>query len=94
MSFTVYALENCPYSIKAVKLMEKYQIPTDNVKWISSGNKEKIKRKYGFSTFPHILYKGKSVGGCHEFEKLLSVAKTMNKYGLTFPMVRAVSGNV
>lgn len=54
MKLIIYSLIGCPYSMKAEKLLEKYQ-PT--IIKVSQNEKEQIKRQNNMATYPQIFLK-------------------------------------
>ena len=90
MSFTVHALENCPYSINAVNMLEKMHMPA-KVTWIKLNEKSHYRSKQGWKsdvTFPQIYYSNYYIGGSKELKKLLKVVKTCRKYNIPIDVVK------
>lgn len=82
--FSVIALQDCPYSEQAVKILEN--IPQSKIKWVTQDNKSSYK-KGDRQTFPQISYlvKGKSktheiyIGGLHDLQELLEVVQHLKE---------------
>lgn len=79
MSFKVYALENCPYSMNAVRLLQDNNVPTQ-VKWITRDEKDRVKAKHGWETFPQVYWGAHKVGGFEQLDKLIRVAKACRDF--------------
>ena len=84
--FEIIALENCPYSKKAVELLNNLQRKNPNIKikttWVDDSTKHKHKTAQN-NTFPQIRYKVQTkngmrqivIGGCDRLEELLALTK-------------------
>ena len=72
--FILYTLPYCPYSAKALEIMQLLYLPHQNIV-VKDKDKKKYKKKHGMDTFPQIFIKrGKKmekVGGFHELSVLL-----------------------
>lgn len=89
--------EGCPYSMKAQKLITDKFAKNNSLVIVSMDEKDDIKHKHGFSTYPHLwLHIGSSkhfFGGCDELEKLMSYEselREMKVYQL-FKRIRQIS---
>ena len=67
MKYIIYALEGCPYSQAALKLLKERKLPYRHIP-VDQHSKEQIKRQTGMSTFPQIYYE---IGGFSDLKKLL-----------------------
>lgn len=74
-SFKVYALENCPYSLNAVRLLQDNKSPTQ-VKWITRDRKDQVKAKHGWDTFPQVYVNRRRIGGFEQLERFLRDSKS------------------
>jgi len=82
--FYVIALEDCPYSEQAVKILES--IPKSKILWVTQDNKSSYK-KGERQTFPQVSYlvKGKKkthevyIGGLHDLQELIEVVQRLKE---------------
>ncbi len=74
-SIDIYVLPNCPWSKKAIKLLDSYHI-NYNYYLISSDDEfKKIKDRTNINTFPQIFIRNKFIGG---FSELLDLSSNGN----------------
>ena len=96
MYFLVYYLNNCPFSQRAENLL-KEKFNNENLKFIKTNreNKDKLKEKIGFQTFPYIElycdssikeYKKTVIGGSNDLIEFL------DKYYDKDNMCKKISG--
>jgi glutaredoxin len=77
-SFAIIYLEGCPYSMEAEKILNELK-KTENIKYkitrIQQINKESIKTKGHFSSFPQIYLQTNNqyytIGGCDQFKEFI-----------------------
>ena len=62
----IYRKENCPYSAKAIKLLEKKNIGYEDHVFSSKKEENSFKDKYNIDTTPQIFLEGERVGGYTE----------------------------
>lgn len=71
----VIVLENCPYSIGAVELLNNYNVPFDKI-LVKQNNKEKFKTSE-ISTFPQIYIINNTeqllLGGYSDLEEIIDI---------------------
>lgn len=83
MKLIIYSLIGCPYSMKAEKLLEKYQ---PKVIKVSNNEKEQIKRQNNMPTFPQIFLEDGNdkikIGGFDDTVNLLR--KIFNKQDIEY----------
>jgi glutaredoxin len=76
----VIVLENCPYSIAAVKLLNNYNIKFQKI-LVKQNNKEKFKTNE-ISTFPQIYMINNNeqllLGGYSDLEEIINIIKSKN----------------
>jgi glutaredoxin len=87
MKFVIYALEDCPYSIRAADFISKHPVLKADVHWAKQAEKEQYKRRNKMNTFPQVFFKYKPshgkrdrmvmVGGYSELMDLAGVAETL-----------------
>ena len=66
---TIYYLQNCGYSQKALETLEKYQLNHNRIR-IESSNDIDERKKY-HPTFPQIYWKDKLIGGNDDVTKII-----------------------
>ena len=68
----VYTIHNCPFCVKAKKLLDKKDIYYDeiNVQEQPEKMEEMLKYSSGRKSFPQIFILGTHVGGCYDLYKL------------------------
>ena len=75
ISIDIYVLPNCPWSKKAIKLLDSYQI-NYNYYFITSDDQfKKIKDRTNINTFPQIFIRNEFIGGYSELSELSSKGK-------------------
>lgn len=83
MKLIIYSLIGCPYSMKAEKLLEKYQ---PKIIKVSYQEKEQIKRQNNMPTFPQIFLEDENekikIGGLDNTVNLLR--KIFNKQEIEY----------
>lgn len=77
----LYTLTNCPYSAAAMELVEKLNLPHEEIR-VSEEEKNKYKKKHKMETFPQIFFqnsKGKMIllGGYSDFANIVEFCKGM-----------------
>ena len=76
----VIVLENCPYSIAAVELLNNYNIKFQKI-LVKQNNKEKFKTNE-ISTFPQIYMINNNeqllLGGYSDLEEIINIIKSKN----------------
>jgi glutaredoxin len=105
--YEVIALEECPYSIRAVKLLKALSQKNPKLKykvvWVNETNKHQYKTPERPS-FPQISFHVKSskginkiyIGGCEQFENLCRSAESLRaEYGpqIIVPLLQLMSQN-
>lgn len=74
----IYYKPGCPYCKSAVEIMKqknlKYKIHMLN----TESERQQIKKKHGFNTFPQIFYNGKFIGGKDDFDKLINMCQQLD----------------
>lgn len=91
--FEVIALKECPFSARAVELLENLSHQNPNIKvkitWVDQSTKQKYKTSER-STFPQIFYHVKTskglkklfIGGCDNLEQLITIKESLKQqYG-------------
>ena len=71
----IYYLSYCPYSQKALKILDKYKI--NHCKIESSDNKEERKKIY--KTFPQIYWNESLIGGYDNFMSIINSLRTIKE---------------
>lgn len=61
--FIIYIKPNCTYSMKALKLIVKKRLSHKIITIQSEEQRNVIKRKHNFYTFPQIFYHSTFIGG-------------------------------
>ncbi len=79
----------CPYGIKAVDLLKRYDIDFEDNHLKNREQTEKFKKKYAVSTTPQIFIDDERIGGFDQLAKYLG-AWTLKQEGLTYQPVIAV----
>lgn len=83
MKLIIYSLEGCPYSIKAEKLLNKYN---PKIIKVTHNDKEQIKRQNNMPTFPQIFLEDSNekikIGGLDDTVNLLR--KIFNKQEIEY----------
>lgn len=78
--FYVYGLSNCVYSIKAVQLLELYNL-NHKVEWVKPEDKNRYKKQHKMTTFPQIFFKPKGrkllfkIGGFDNLETAVNIIR-------------------
>lgn len=72
----LYGLIGCPYSLKAVQLLEMNNI-NSKIIWINQEKKNEYKKKNKMKKFPQIFFKNKTkrtkIGGYDQLDILFSI---------------------
>ena len=74
-SIDIYVLPNCPWSKKAIKLLDSYQIKYNYHLITSDEEFNKIYNRYYVDTFPQIFIRNEFIGGYSELSELSSKGK-------------------
>jgi glutaredoxin 3 len=61
MRFIIYTLSYCQYCVAAKDLLQSKGLPFEEI--VSDSNKEDVKEKNSYSTFPQIFVDGELLGG-------------------------------
>jgi glutaredoxin len=91
----VIVLENCPYSIAAVELLNNYNIKFQKI-LVKQNNKEKFKTNE-ISTFPQIYMINNNeqllLGGYSDLEEIINIIKSKNLYKIKDELKEKYSNN-
>jgi glutaredoxin len=68
MRYVIYALEGCPFSKAALKLLNDHKLPYRLIK-VDASTKDQVKRQNGLTTFPQIYYE---IGGYSDLQNMFN----------------------
>ena len=77
-SVDIYVLPDCPWSKRALKLLDSYHIQYDHFLINSDEEFEKIRNRTSFNTFPQIFIRNKFIGGYSELASLSANGNLIN----------------
>lgn len=90
----VYYKPDCPYCKSAVDIMEQKKLKHKIHMLETENERQEMKKKHNFNTFPQIFYNGKFIGGKDDFVKLINMCQKLGNImnGVDNDVVGIVSG--
>ena len=74
----VYLKPGCPYCANTLRIIEENNIKTKKITLETEEQREEIKKKHNYFTFPQIFIEEKLIGGNQEFEQLIGMCEKLN----------------
>jgi len=75
---TVYLKPGCPYCANTLRIINERNIKAKKITLETEEEREKIKKKNNYNTFPQIFVDNKLIGGNDDFVKLIDMCDNLN----------------
>lgn len=74
----LYLKPGCPYCANTIRVVESKNIKHKKIILETEEDRNKIKKKHNYQTFPQVFFNGRFIGGDDDFTSIIDMCSTLN----------------